>query len=216
LLSNKCFHKENIKKVKTLLKINQYPVDFNNTHINQRLRYILSNRRINNSYTKSPTNLTIPLPYKHGFYKQCKKSLNKLGVNVITLINNKLDIVKLGKDKVDKNEKTGVVYKFNCNSCDSCYVGETKRKLLDRIKEHKKPSKKIESVINKDYQTNPGHSFDFDKTKILDQESSFSKRRISEMIYIKSSNNTLNKKEDTLYLPNTYTPICERLAKICK
>ena len=34
--------------------------------------------------------------------------------------------------------KGGVVYKITCPGCSSCYVGQTTRHLLNRVREHKR------------------------------------------------------------------------------
>ena len=49
-----------------------------------------------------------------------------------------MNYLKLGKDKSDKWDQTGVVYKFTCKNCPATYIGETKRSLKTRINEHKK------------------------------------------------------------------------------
>ena len=40
------------------------------------------------------------------------------------------------KDSLPNALKSYVVYKFTCAGCQSCYVGETKRHLPTRIKDH--------------------------------------------------------------------------------
>ena len=40
------------------------------------------------------------------------------------------------KEKKCNKEKTGVVYKINCQNCDHSYIGETKKMLQDRVTEH--------------------------------------------------------------------------------
>lgn len=40
------------------------------------------------------------------------------------------------KDKVTQSLRSMVVYKFKCAGCDASYVGETKRHLQTRVKEH--------------------------------------------------------------------------------
>ena len=56
------------------------------------------------------------------------------------------------------------------------------------------------------------HMFDWDNNvKILDHESNWQKRRISEMLFINSHNNTLNQKEDTFALSHIYKPITSTL-----
>jgi len=49
------------------------------------------------------------------------------------------------------------------------------------------------------------------ETTILDIESSYVKRMISEMIYIKRQDNGLNKNSDTALLPEVYSPIIDIL-----
>ena len=50
------------------------------------------------------------------------------------------------KDKIPSFLKSRVVYKFDCASCNACYVGETARPLPTRIKEHLKTDKKLHNV----------------------------------------------------------------------
>ena len=39
-------------------------------------------------------------------------------------------------DPVEKNLRSGLVYKFTCPRCSACYVGATSRHLQVRFKEH--------------------------------------------------------------------------------
>ena len=57
-----------------------------------------------------------------------------------------------------------------------------------------KTKKSIESVIYQ-HQINYNHEFNWEETKIIDQESNYKKRLTSEMIYIKSNHNSLTKKK---------------------
>ena len=40
------------------------------------------------------------------------------------------------KDKIPAKLISGVVYKYSCEQCSSCYIGETRRHFCTRIKEH--------------------------------------------------------------------------------
>ena len=40
------------------------------------------------------------------------------------------------KDKLSPNVSSSLVYKFECVQCSACYIGETRRHLQTRIKEH--------------------------------------------------------------------------------
>ncbi|EFN64872.1 hypothetical protein EAG_06537, partial [Camponotus floridanus] len=74
----------------------------------------------------------------------------------------------------------------NKHNCDASYVGQTKRHLETRLREHKnnagqpfKPSVITDHIINEN------HSIGWDEIKILDHEPHYFKRLISEMIFIK-------------------------------
>lgn len=60
------------------------------------------------------------------------------------------NIVKTRKDKSTTKGHTNVVYKIDCQECDSSYVGQTKRRLEVRVKEHQKnillPSEKLNGI----------------------------------------------------------------------
>ena len=47
------------------------------------------------------------------------------------------NIITKGKDKSKKEIENNVVYRIHCNNCPATYVGQTKRKLMTRINEHK-------------------------------------------------------------------------------
>ena len=81
-------------------------------------------------------------------------------------------------------------------------MGQTKRSLQDRIKEHGSGNN-TESVISL-HMTSFNHNFHWEKTTILDIERNYQKRLISKMLFINSFNNTLNKIEGTHKLNNTY------------
>ena len=115
--------------------------------------------------------------------------------------------IKTRKDPLLKDDYRGVVYKINCLNCESSYVGQTKRKLKTRIKEHKadhiRRSTSEMSVISR-HQLNEMHELDWDNIRILDTEQSLLKRRISEMIYIKNQISSINKQSDMEGLPDVY------------
>jgi len=85
-----------------------------------------------------------------------------------------------------------------CNNCNAFYVGQTKRQLKTRINEHMKNIKFDESkhsVITK-HMLEENHAFNWQNVKILDFETSYFKRLISEIIHIKTHDNGLNSVED--------------------
>jgi len=108
--------------------------------------------------------------------------------------------------------KNNVVYKIFCKNCEATYVGETKR-LKIRFKEHKnnlKQDQSEHSVIS-EHITKYNHSFDWENTKIMDHESRYFERIVSEVIHIKEQEVSLNLNSDTELLDETYSDILNEL-----
>ena len=84
------------------------------------------------------------LPYTTSTYAEIKnkiQSLNKILKN--TTIKPAFKTFKTqnlcpNKDKIEQNELSSIVYKYTCEQCQHCYIGETRRQLQKRIKEHVK------------------------------------------------------------------------------
>ena len=88
------------------------------------------------------------------------------------------------------------VYKINCNDCNFCYIGQicaTKRRMYEHeLAVINVGGKSVMAMHCKD----EGHSFNFEKPHILDNEPPKFKRLFSGMLHIHSNHNTLNRKED--------------------
>ena len=91
------------------------------------------------------------------------------------------------KDKVDPLDRSEIVYRIPCRSCDTVYIRETGRKLGTRVKEHEKDvdtnrkkaytrSLKKESLteISKsaitDHVNQHNHAYDIDWDSVIDRE----------------------------------------------
>jgi len=117
------------------------------------------------------------------------------------------------KDRIPVQHQKNVVYKISCKDCDASYVGQTGRKLLTKIKEHKNHIKRAtttHSVIT-DHRLKDGHEFDWDRVEILDNEHFLSKRLISEMLHIARQNNSLNLQSDTEFLHHAWVSVLGKL-----
>lgn len=132
-------------------------------------------------------------------------SLNKLNKHI-----------KVHKDIIPNSQLNNVVYKINCRNCDASYVGQTRRRLCTRMSEHRNHINRNttnQSVIT-DHRLNFDHEFEWDDIEILDREPFLKKRLLSEMMYIKRQNNSLNLQTDTDCLPDIYTTVLEKLPKL--
>jgi len=92
----------------------------------------------------------------------------KFGCPMAFTIPNTLNtFIKTGKDKIDKSNSCNVVYKIDCKDREASYVGQTKRRLITRVKEHKNDINKksgILSVVSLHRLQN--HEFDWDSVHI--------------------------------------------------
>lgn len=139
---------------------------------------------------------------------------HRLNKNLAFLILNKLNyFIKVHKDPLPNDQKTNIVYRINCLDCNASYVGQTKRHLHTRIKEHQSnidnPSANL-TVVSEHRLT--GHEFDWNNVSILDNEPHYVKRLISEMLHIKNQSNSINIKEDIDLLDSSYFPILKKLS----
>lgn len=152
----------------------------------------------------------IVAPFHTAINKKLTNSLKHLGINVVNKMNNKLSsVVQKGKDKLVKFRNHDVIYKISCNNCDKSYIGQIKRALEARVKEHKnniKSSRDKHNVISK-HRASSGHDMKWDNCQILDREDHWYRRNVSEMLYIESTKNTLNRQVDTEKLNKIYDKI---------
>ena len=67
-------------------------------------------------------------------YERISPIFKQYNITTIPMVNKSMNsVIKLGKDKSDKQDQTGVVYKFTCKNCPATYIGENKRSLKTRI-----------------------------------------------------------------------------------
>jgi len=205
MLSSERFHATNIEIIKSILINNCYPVELLNKKIKERIRSIKINKATTNEKTEDNTKnikkfLTLPFVKNasddiRGIVKNC--------VDVIYTIPKKLNMfIKNGKDRLTPQQKTEIVYKISCKDCDQVYIGQTKRHLETRMKEHrnniKNPSGNY-SVVT-EHRLSCNHDFEWDKPEILHMEKNRRKREIAEMFFIKKfkkSNKSINLQKDT-------------------
>ncbi|XP_044591934.1 uncharacterized protein LOC123270061 [Cotesia glomerata] len=122
------------------------------------------------------------------------------------------DLYSRLKDPVDKMDRSFVVYKIPC-TCGKVYIGQTKQKLKKRLYQHSVDCRP-ESLLKPnrtalaDHHFDREHNFQFDATEILDYETHYFKRNVSEMFFIKVFD-CVNYRSDTLSLSSSYCDIIE-------
>lgn len=101
------------------------------------------------------------------------------------------------KDIIPSSLKSCVVYKFNCSSCNACYIGEYHRHLATRISEHLTSDKN--SHIYKHINKSPNCTRECDQNsfKIIDSAPTKLQLRIEESLHISWEKTNLNKQLDS-------------------
>jgi hypothetical protein len=129
----------------------------------------LIDKRTKEEHKKSLTSLSqmstqlkrISMDYNY-YSKQLRPVLRKLGFDVVfTSRSNQLqNLMTSTKDPIDILEKSGI-YKITCDECQKVYIGQTKRTLRTRFKEH------VAEVTKANKDTNKGLVYHF-KSKVAE------------------------------------------------
>ena len=99
-------------------------------------------------------------------------------------------------DRLPNALRSFIVYKFTCAGCQSCYIGETRRHLATRIKEHLVTDKK--SHITKHLLENEACKNLCDESclQIVDYASSRFTLKVKEALHINWQKPDLNKQKE--------------------
>ena len=90
------------------------------------------------------------------------------------------------KDPVKPKDRAGVVYKVSCGDCDASYIGQTGRKLGERLAEHQNSiSRRPESSAVGQHSADTGHEIEWGNTEILGRDAWENRRLIREAIRIR-------------------------------
>lgn len=122
---------------------------------------------------------------------------------------------------LEVGEKHGVVYAFDCNDCDGKYIGQTRQKLMNRVKQHENDQRRCTKLKNHtaavQHILDTGHTFRYNGTKILASEPHLGKRLTIEAIHINiNKTTTVNLKSDMDNLNPAYIQILEHHHKLKK
>jgi len=180
---------------------------------------LTSNNSLNNSKNSSEeiNRKIIVLPYINKISELVATTVDKSKcITGYRVLNSLGRFIKAHKDTNELLTNSNVVYKISCHDCNASYVGQTKRQVKTRIKEHKNNSKLLSSKpsVITEHILEYSHSFNWDNIKILDTESNYYKRAVSEMLHIKEQANGINAQKDTELLDNAYFDILDSLSRI--
>lgn len=210
LLSHPQFFHENFNLIVNILLDNNYPLKFIFNVINQRMNYYIhkntKNTIKNNNNKKGNQNRFFALLYVNIVSDKLKFIIKKYEFRATHTINNSLKrFIKKHKDKNEKLTNCNIIYKIPCGAI---YVGQSKRQMKTRLKEHRNAVKRgnCNSVIS-NHCVEYDHMFDWDNVEIPDIERYYNLRLMSEMISVRRQKNDINIQSDTDSLLVAYNRI---------
>lgn len=152
------------------------------------------------------------LPFVKGTSEKLGRIFKKHSIKTVFKPPSKIkDFLRPAKDKIPLS--TPGVYEIPC-SCGDVYIGETKRLISTRVKEHIRSTKNedIEKSAVALHSHNTKHSIEFDKTRVIAKEPYYYPRIIRESIEIFKNKNNFNK-EDSYRISGTWRPVLQKLKK---
>lgn len=218
-LTTDIYKKETDNRIVDILLINGYPHKLICKLLKQRNKHTNNNVTKNNDtrISQNTTNKYFSLPYIKTLSEKIAKILTKTNEHTKIAYRNVNTVKKFytnTKDRDETGNKSNVVYEIPCQeNCGKKYYGCSEQYLKRRIYQHKYSCEKIKT--NKQDPTALtqharvyGHTFQFDKAKIIHTEANLFKRQFLEMISIERNKYTsVNKKTDVQSLSKCYSNI---------
>lgn len=146
------------------------------------------------------------LPYIRGVSEKIGRLLRDQGFDTTFHSDNKIGSLLRNVKDIIPLESQGV-YEIPCGSCNRVYVGQTNRRVSNRVEEHTR------SVFREDPKSalfqhvkDTSHRIDFDRAKTVAVEKHLWPRIYREAIEIVKRPDNLNKRDDAKRLPVTWIP----------
>ena len=171
--------KKELKHLQGVMLNNDYPTGFL-----KRCRTLKPKERSEDEH--KPLSTT-KLPYIEGLSEEIRRILRGFNIRtVFRTIDTLGRILTRVKDPTPPEERPGVIYKIKC-ICGDFYVGETKRTLATRIKEHKAACRlgAFERSAVAEHAWQEGHEINWDDVEILDTAKDLQERKVKESLYIR-------------------------------
>lgn len=221
-ISDDDFYKENVIKITDTLRKNEFPLKT----INELIEHVAIKKKNKDiCVSKMEEKIYKSTTYIPGLSERIKNSniYNKEKYELAFKTTNSINkLFSKTKTKVDKEEKSNLVYEISCNGdghnvCEKVYVGTTKTKLKTRLASHRSDQKAQNKPLEQKtalaaHCTTQGHTANFEQTRILQEENNYNKRYMQEMLHIINvpSQKRLNYKRDTENCAHIYRHLVDK------
>ena len=155
---------------------------------------------------------TTVLPYVQGLSESLRRILSPLEIRVCFRPHRTIrQLLSRPKDLVPDLQRSGVVYSIPCASCPAKYIGQTGRRLCQRLDEHKRAVKGADfnSSALAEHAWSKGHPVDWTNTKVLSSCPEYHSRLVEEAIRIRTTDSVLNR--DIGSLPSVYDNLLHKV-----
>ncbi len=125
------------------------------------------------------------IPYIKGVSEGTARILSRYGIQVGHKPCGTLQqLLMQPKDPLPHSLRSDVVYRVGCKGCSPYYVGETRKTLQSRIREHQGAVQRKETTsLIWMHTAETGHSFDFENAKAIDHGRCKGKRLVKEALH---------------------------------
>jgi len=150
--------------------------------------------------TSKPKAIVV-LPYIRNVSEAIQRILSQLELVVRFRPHRTLhNLLSHPKDPIPEMDRTGVVYRIPCASCEKCYIGQTGRSFSHRQKEHKAAVKSfnVTSSALAQHYIDTGHTIDWDNAAIIDSHPHWHHRCSLESWHIRAHPDSINRDFGTL------------------
>lgn len=194
-LSHNTFKQEAIKRAKTILLVNNYPIHM----ILEVLRKVEAKISSPPLAPSSPNNIKtkyVSFPYTEpATNTKIIRTVNKFCPDILvtnTSVTKNIHTTNT-KTQYPTQARVDVVYEIPCEDCNSSYIGQTKQLLEDRLKQHKYSitNQKIVTGLSQ-HAKNLAHTFNFSEVTIKHVEPDYRKRLVAESVHILNNKKNCN------------------------
>lgn len=187
--------KEDLAKLKELLKNSEFPTFEIDQQIEKTLKKLSTTQNLEQENDKIKMEYSICLPYVPGI-EVLRRKLEKHKIKLYFSYKNK---IQSSCTKLMKPQSKSNIYQLACE-CGAIYNGETKIGFKNRMTQHEKKIKDDEENSNSEivqhfHKMKFQCMFDTKKSFIIDNEIDWKKRKIKEAIYSKV-NNSINRRDE--------------------
>ena len=181
------------------LGVNGYPSSFVRQQISCRGKVSRGSRALSSDQPKWKS--TTVIPYVRGVSESLRRVLAPLRIRVCFKPQRTLrQILSKPKDPTPDLERSNVVYKIPCASCPASYIGQTGRRLRQRLDEHKRAVRTADFGTSAlaEHAWRSDHPVDWAGVRILASPHDYRARLVQEAFLIRTSAHTVNRDEGTL------------------